>query len=458
MKGIAVRSQVKPATKSFPIVAIGASAGGLEAISELLRNLPVDTGMAYIYIQHLAVDHESMLTEILGRITKMQVQEAKEKMPVKPNQLYIIPPNREMSLLKGNLTLSPRPARPQHHLPINQFFISLADQYREKAIGILLSGNPPDGTLGLKAIKAAGGITFAQNNSARFEGMPRNAIVEDAVDLVLSPARMAEELIKFSRQQEKYQEAIDELNEEAIHDRDENLITIIRQIHRVTGVDFSQYKINTIKRRIIRRMILVKIESLEHYANYLKDHANETHQLYQDLLINVTTFFRDTPTFEYLKKNLFPQILKLKTGSDAIRMWVPACSTGQEAYSLAMVLMEVLGDRAASTSIQIFATDLSELSINKARLGIYSRDEVAEISPRRLERFFIKIDGSFRIIKGIRDLCVFARHNVLSDPPFSRLDLISCCNLLIYLEPGFQKKTDGKFSLFTECSRLSGFG
>ena len=356
MKGIAIRPKGKHASKSFPIVAIGASAGGLEAISELLRNLPEDTGMAYIYIQHLAVDHESMLTEILGRITKMHVQEAKEKMPVKPNQLYIIPPNREMSLLKGTLTLSPRPARPQHHLPINQFFISLADQYREKAIGILLSGNPPDGTLGLKAIKAAGGITFAQNNSARFEGMPRNAIAEDAVDLVLAPSRMAEELVKFSRQQEKYQEAIDELNEEAIHDRDENLITVIRQIHRVTGVDFSQYKINTIKRRIIRRMILVKIESLEEYANYLKNHANETHELYQDLLINVTTFFRDSPTFEYLKKNLFPQILKLKTSTDPIRMWVPACSTGQEAYSLAMVLMEVLGERAATTTVQILAT------------------------------------------------------------------------------------------------------
>jgi two-component system CheB/CheR fusion protein len=325
-------------------------------------------------------------------------------------------------------------------LPINQFFTSLAENYKEKAIGILLSGNPPDGALGLKAIKAEGGISFAQDASAKFEGMPRNASAEDAVDLILPPQRIAEELAKLGQQQERYQAVLEELNEEMISDRDEDLQTILKQIHRQTGVDFSHYKINTIKRRIVRRMILHKLGSLKEYVPFLKQHTSEVQQLYNDLLINVTAFFRDTEAYQYLKKTLLPKILKLKTPSDPIRIWIPACSTGQEAYSLAMLLMEALGEKAATTSVQVFATDLSELAINKARLGIYTKDEVATIPASTLNRFFVRIDGSYRIIKGVRDLCVFATHNVIKDPPFSRLDLISCCNLMIYMEPVLQKK------------------
>jgi two-component system CheB/CheR fusion protein len=265
------------------------------------------------------------------------------------------------------------------------------------------------------------------------------------VDLVLSPGRIAEELAKLGEQQERYQEALQQLNEENITDRDENLVNIIRLIHRLTGVDFGHYKINTIKRRIVRRIILHNIDSLEAYVQYLRQNTGEVHQLYQDLLINVTTFFRDGEACDYLKKTVLPKIIQHKEEGQAIRIWIAACSTGQEAYSLGILVLEALGDRAGATPIQIFATDLSESAVNKARLGIYSKDEVADISAQRLNKFFTKIDGSYRIIRSIRDQCVFATHNVLKDPPFSRLDIISCCNLMIYLEPVLQKKVVSTF-------------
>jgi two-component system CheB/CheR fusion protein len=445
MKGIPVKSIENKKVNGFPIVAIGASAGGIESFNELMKYLPETTGMAYVFIQHTNPDHESKLTEVLTRSTKINVVEARDKTKVKPDTIYVIPPNREMRIEDSTLLLSVRPAKPVNHSPINHFFISLANDYKEKAIGILLSGNAPDGTLGLKAIKAEGGISFVQDGSAQFQSMAKNAIAEEAVDLVLSPRRIAEELVKLSKQQEVYQTALLKLNEESINDRDENLLNILKQIHRLTGVDFSHYKINTIKRRIVRRMIIHKIESLDEYVQFLKHHTNEIQQLFQDLLINVTSFFRDLDATEYLRKNVLPKLIKQKPTDEPIRLWVPACSTGQEAYSLAMLLMEVLGEKAATTSVQIFATDLSEVAVNKARLGIYSKDEVEEIPAKRLNRFFVKVDSHYRIVKSIRDLCVFASHNVLKDPPFSRLDIISCCNLLIYLEPGLQKKLIATF-------------
>ena len=445
MQGIPIKSAKDKKLSGFPIVAIGASAGGLESFTELLKHIPENTGMAYIFIQHTSPDHESKLTEVLRRVTKMTVMEAKEKLKVKQDHIYVIPSNREMKIEDGTLVLSIRPARSQYYSPINHFFLSLAENYKEKAIGILLSGNAPDGTLGLKAIKAEGGISFVQDASAQFQGMAKNAIAEEAVDLVLSPKRMAEELLKFSSQTNGYQSALLKLNEEVIEDRDEDLLNILKQIHRLTGVDFSHYKINTIKRRIVRRLILHKIDSLGEYVQYLKNHANEIQQLYQDLLINVTSFFRDAEAVEYLRKNVLPKLLKQKSTEEPIRLWIPACSTGEEAYSLAMILMEVLGEKAATTSVQIFATDLSEAAVNKARLGIYSKDEVEEIPVKRLNRFFVKVDSHYRIVKSIRDLCIFATHNVLKDPPFSKLDVISCSNLLIYLEPQLQKRLIATF-------------
>jgi len=445
MQGIPIKTGDEKKVSGFPVVAIGASAGGLESFTELLKYLPENTGMAYVFIQHTSPEHESKLSEVLSRVTKMTVLEAREKLKVKPDHIYVIPPNREMKIEDGLLMLSMRPTRSQNHSPINHFFLSLAENYKEKAIGVLLSGNAPDGTLGLKAIKAEGGISFVQDATAQFQGMARNAIAEEAVDLVLSPKRMAEELLKFSSQTNGYQSALLKLSEDTIDDRDEKLHNILKQIHRLTGVDFSHYKINTIKRRIVRRMILHKIESLSEYLQFLKNHANEIQQLYQDLLINVTSFFRDAEAAEYLRKTILPKLLKQKAMDEPIRLWIPACSTGQEAYSLAMLLMEVLGEKADTTSVQIFATDLSEAAVNKARLGIYSKDEVEEIPVKRLSRFFVKVDSHYRIVKSIRDLCIFATHNVLKDPPFSRLDVISCSNLLIYLEQQLQKRLIATF-------------
>ncbi|MDB5197960.1 MAG: signal transduction histidine kinase with CheB and CheR, partial [Flaviaesturariibacter sp.] len=330
-------------------------------------------------------------------------------------------------------------------IPISSFFRSLADNYSDRVIGLLLSGSAADGIVGLKAIKAAGGITFAQDGTAGYQNMPRSAMADGAVDLLLSPKEMAEELDKIGRQAELYHTAVNENNEELIADNDEHLQGILQVLNRSTNVDFTQYKMNTIKRRIIRRMMLLKLNTLGDYLQQLRQQAREVNLLYADLLINVTTFFRDSDSAVYLKTTLLPKLIDTKGANNPIRLWIPACSTGQEAYSMAILILEALGENQKNVPIQIFATDLSETAINKARLGVYTKDDVADVSPQRLQRFFTKLDGSYRIIKSIRDLCVFANHNIAKDPPFSRLDIISCCNLLIYLDVPLQKKLMATF-------------
>jgi len=350
-----------------------------------------------------------------------------------------------MSLLDGMLKVDNRsPSLSHSNTTINQFFLSLAEQYNEASIGIILSGASNDGTGGLKAIKSAGGITFAQDDTARFLSMPKSAIADGAVDLVLSPREIAEELGRIAKQKEAYYSAMNDV-ETTVGDADEELEAILIHLFKTIGVDFRQYKMNTIRRRVVRRMMLHRMESMKEYAGFVKQNAREINLLYQDLLINVTTFFRDEAVVEYLRKTLLPTIVKSKPATEPIRFWVPACSTGQEVYSLAMLLFEVLGTRAASTPIQIFATDLSESAINKARLGVYSVAEVVDIPPDRLQNFFTRIDGHYRIIKSIRDICVFAVHNVAKDPPFSRVDLVSCCNMLIYLDNNLQRKVFNTF-------------
>jgi two-component system CheB/CheR fusion protein len=435
----------KDKNEHFPIVAIGASAGGLEAITELLKNLSPETGMAYVYVQHMDPSHESMLSTILARATKMKVVEARESLQMAPNHLYVIPANKDLSVVDGTLALNIRKAKPAPHMPVDQFFLSLAEEHGDRSIGIVLSGNASDGTVGLKSIKISGGITFAQDDTAKFQSMPKSAIAEGVVDKVLPPGEIAKELERISEKAEVIHRLTKEGEEDAISDSDEYLGTIIQLVKKGTGVDFTHYKMNTIKRRIIRRMLLYKLETLKEYADYLKQHAAEVTTLYQDLLINVTNFFRDADAFEYLQKTLFPKIIKNKPPSEPVRIWVPACSTGEEAYSIAIMLVEILGDRITNTPIQIFATDLSELAIAKARLGVYMRNDLSDVSPRRLQRFFTKVDGSYRIVKSIRDLCVFAPHNIFRDPPFSRMDFISCCNLMIYLDTVLQKKIIGTF-------------
>lgn len=444
-KKVDVANSEEKQNKPFFIVAIGASAGGLEAVTELLQNLPSDTGMAFVYIQHLDPTHKSMLSEILGRATKMKVHEVTDMQPIKENNLYIIPPNASMGVVDGVLTLNERKAKPVKHMPIDEFFISLADGHKEDAVGVILSGNASDGTIGLKAIKEAGGITFAQDDSAKFKSMPASAVSDGAVDMVLSPKEIANELVLISKKSPLIHQQIAAIKAESDEAVDGDVRDIIQLIKKSTGVDFINYKMNTIARRIRRRMLLYKLESLKEYIQYIKQHTNEVNVLYSDLLINVTSFFRDPETMEFLKKILLPNILKNKKPNDLVRIWVPACSTGEEAYSLAILLMEILGDKAPHTAIQIFATDLSETAIAKARQGIYTVTQLTEVSPERLERFFTKTDGHYRIVKAIRDLCVFAPHNIFSDPPFSRLDLVSCCNLMIYLDAAMQKKVLSTF-------------
>lgn len=440
-----VANNKKRQSKPYPIVAIGASAGGLEAVTELLSHLPAHTGMAYVYIQHLDPAHESNIVPILSRVTKMKVQEAQHLMPLEPDQLFVIPPNKDMSIVDGVITLNPRQARPAIHMPVDKFFSSLAEKQKEGAIGIVLSGSASDGTFGLRAIKTAGGITFAQDQSARFQSMPRSAIAEGVVDMVLSPKEIAEELKRIGSKADIFQAAMQE-NEGPMNESvTEDLSGILQLVKKSTGVDFTHYKANTIRRRIIRRMLLFKLDTLKEYAMYLKQHSEEISHLYQDLLINVTTFFRDPDSLEYLRKTLLPGIVKTKNETDPLRIWVPACSTGEEAYSLAIILMEILGEQQTGVPIQIFATDLSELAIAKARLGLYNKNDLVNVSAKRLQRFFTKIDGSYRIAKSIRDIVVFAPHNVFKDPPFSRLDIVSCCNVLIYLDTVLQKKIIATF-------------
>jgi two-component system CheB/CheR fusion protein len=443
----------KVKSKPYPIVAIGASAGGLEAVTQLLKNLPPDTGMAYVYIQHLDPNHESMLSTILSKATKMRVIQAEDLVAIEPDHLFIIPPDKNMSVVDGVIKLNDREPRPAINMPIDQFFVSLAEKQKEGSIGIVLSGTANDGTVGLKAIKAAGGFTFVQDESARFQSMPKSAIAEGVVDMVLSPQDIANELVMLSKKTELMSKIIsipsnNEVTEEPEQGTlvdDEDVVNILRLLKKATGVDFLHYKRSTIGRRILRRMLLYKLETAKEYLHFLQSRPGETNLLYQDLLIHVTSFFRDAETSEYLQKSLLPNILKNKSPSDPLRVWIPACSTGEEAYSMAILILEVLGDNTAPSTIQIFATDISETSITKARLGLYTKNELANVSPARLQRFFTKIDGSFRIQKGIRDLCVFAPHNIFRDPPFSRLDMISCCNLLIYLDNVLQKKAVSTF-------------
>ncbi|GGD83352.1 chemotaxis protein CheB [Planktosalinus lacus] len=446
-KSKSAKSKALPASKNnFPVVAIGASAGGLEAMMELLKHLPPDTGMAFIYVQHLSPDHKSMLTEILSKKTEMKVQEIDDMDKIKPNNIFVIPYNKGIEVTDGHIKLIPR-SESTTAISIDILFSSLAQAQKERVIGIILSGSASDGTVGIKDIKHEGGLTFAQDESARFTSMPHSAIAAGMVDFILSPKEIALELARLSKhpfvKTANGGEKTD--SEDLIDNSDPDLKVILNKLYKTTGVDFSEYKMNTVKRRISRRMLLYKLTNLKQYAKMLTEKNEETHILYQDLLINVTRFFRDSDTHTYLLRHLFPKLLKRKKEGETLRIWVPACATGEEAYSMAMMLLEINEKQATSTAIQIFATDLSEHAIGKARIGIYTKQELEAVCPKRIQRFFTKAEGSYRVNKAVRDMCVFAPHNILIDPPFSRLDFISCCNLFIYLDTAAQKKAVSTF-------------
>ena len=440
-------AQGTPPTKSFPIVGIGASAGGLEAVSVLLRQLPEKTGMAFVLVQHLDPKHTSDLREILSRITKIPVEQVTDGVVVQPNHVYVIPPNTSMALQDGVLRLAARTMARGHHMPIDHFLRSLAEVCGNRAISVILSGTASDGTEGCRAIKAAGGITFAQDeHSAKYSGMPHSAVSAGCIDFVLAPAGIAKELLRVSKH--PYIVAAPVEKSAATLSGSNDLESLLWLLRESTGVDFTHYKQTTLQRRIKRRMVLRKVEKLAEYVRFVRNTPGEVEELYQDILIHVTGFFRDPAAFESLRTQVLPALFKDPQKSATVRIWVPGCSTGEEVYSLAMVMLEYLWLETSATAkvplgsvpFQIFATDISASALDSARAGLYSDGLVAGISPERLKRFFVRLDGGYQIVKPVREMCIFAKQNVTKDPPFSNLDLVSCRNLLIYLGPVLQKR------------------
>lgn len=427
-------------TPLFPVVGIGASAGGLSAYTKLLKALPIDTGMAFVLVQHLDPKHASMLPELLGRTTLMPVIEIRGGIQVEPNKVYVMPPNHSLAILHGRLHLMPRPDALGKHLPIDDFLKTLADDLQSNAIGVILSGTATDGTFGLRAIKAADGITFAQSEaSCEYDGMPHSAIAAGHVDFILAPEEIAHELARIAKHPYLLQELRMPREAEGVLAGD-SLNKIFVLLRSRTGNDFTYYKHATIRRRIKRRMVLQQIERMEDYVKLLQQQPKEVDALFQDLLINVTSFFRDPETFEALKAEVFPQLLQGQKSGQALRIWIPGCSTGEEVYSVAIALFEYLGEHAASARIQIFASDIDSKAVDKARAGHYPDGIRDDVTAARLQRYFVKIPEGYQICKSIRDVCVFAVQNVIKDPPFSRLDLVCCRNLMIYLGAVLQKR------------------
>ncbi len=417
------------------MVGVGASAGGLEAFTELLSNLPDDTGMAFVLIQHLDPRHGSHLTELLAKACKMPVAEVTGETLTVADHVYVIPPQSNLTISHGILHTLPR-ADSGPNMPVDSFLRALAADRGARAIGVVLSGTASDGTLGLQAVKAAGGITFAQERvSAKFDSMPASAIAAGVVDYVLPPAAIARQLAAIA-----FNSTDAATGETPEPPGDPELVAILHQVRLATGVDFTHYKRGTLSRRIQRRMILRGIENLEDYGRDLRQNHAEAHALGDSFLVTVTAFFREPAVFEELKTSVFPALLEHRTAEEPVRIWVPGCATGEEAYSIGICLTEFMNERKLSIPFEIFATDVSAPAIEKARTGTYSDAALSQISPQRLQRFFTRTERGYQIAKAIRDACVFAVHNVVLDPPFSRLDLVSCCNVLIYLGADLQNR------------------
>lgn len=421
-----------------PIVGIGASAGGLEALEQFFAKMNTDSGMAFVVIQHLDPTHKGMMPELLQHFTDMEVIQAKDGLKARPNCVYVIPPNKSMSVLNGTLHLfSPIESRGLR-LPVDYFFHSLAEDYQEKSIGIILSGMGADGSAGVRAIKEKGGVVLVQDpETAKYSGMPHSAVEAAVADIVAPADELAERLLALL----KYSPVISGVSsgETAGRNALEKIVILLRA---QTGHDFSQYKKNSISRRVERRMGIHKIEKISQYIRYLQENPKEIDTLYKELLIGVTNYFRDPAVWEYLKEKVFPWFFEKLPNRYVIRAWVPASSTGEEAFTLAMVFREALdlynqGDK--TFKLQIFATDLDADAINKARKGFFQAGIAADISPERLRRFFTPTEDGFCIKSEIREMVVFAQQNLIKDPPFTKLDLLSCRNLLIYLEPELQK-------------------
>ncbi len=451
----------KSSVETFPWVGIGASAGGLDAFKKFISNIEVNSGMAYVIVQHLDPSHESVLPEILQKSTTIPVLEITDDVKVQPNHIYIIPSNKMLLAFDGVLKLNKRPEKSLSktlgggyikNLPIDLFFTSLAEVHGAKSIGVILSGTASDGTKGIKAIKEMGGITIAQDEaSATFDGMPKNAVLSGSVDFILTPEEMPGRIMELTRIMDENEDIPES------HDKKDDLFRQILYVLRVRkGTDFTYYKQTTIRRRILRRMALCDVNSPEKYLKYLRENVREQDKLYQDLLIPVTDFFRDASVFEDLCIRMFPDIIKSKSAGDSLRVWVAGCSTGEEAYTIAICIKELI--KNSHIKAQVFASDISEPAIVKARAGKYKANEISGLSSKHLQDYFTKSGNEFQVNKSIRDICVFAVHNFIKDPPFSKMDFISCRNALIYMEPYLQKKaiTTFHYSLIPDGYLLLG--
>ena len=424
-------------SQDFPIVGIGASAGGLDAFKKFLKSVPENTGMAYVFVQHLAASHESILPEILARVTKLPVNEITDEIHLAPDNVYVIPPNKTLSSTDGVLKLTPREKIKTNNL-IDVFFSSIAEVHQSLAVGVVLSGTGTDGTLGLKAIKEYGGITFAQDpQTAAYPGMPQSAITMQVADFILVPEKIPEKIAQIS---DTYKSTHSDPEEKLLHNDEAVFKQILFLLRQRCGVDFTHYKQTTVRRRIARRIAISKTEKLSDYLRFMRRNKAEQDALFQDMLIPVTSFFRDSEIFKTLSEDIFPLLLKNKPAQEPVRIWSAGCSTGQEAFSIAICLCEFLGENPENRRIQIFASDISEKSIATARKAVFSKDEVGMFPETLLKKYFTKTGGDYLVSKSIRDMCVFAVQNFVKDPPFAKMDLISCRNALIYLEPFLQKK------------------
>jgi two-component system CheB/CheR fusion protein len=443
----------QPTSNLFPIVGIGASAGGLKAFELFFKAVPENSGLAFVLIQHLAPDHESELAQLLQNHTHMNVLQVEAEPSIEPNHVYVIPPGKSLVIKNRVLYLSePQEAR-GHRSPIDLFFRSLAEDQGENAVGIVLSGTGADGTTGLKAIKEVGGVTMVQSPAeAEYDGMPRNAIQTGLIDVIGPVAELAEKLVT-------YQHTLARIHVPAEEHRlprndSEALDSIFIRLRTQTGHDFTNYKRSTILRRIARRLHVNQIESISAYVNFLDQNPEENQALFKNFLISVTNFFRDPDAFYVLEEKIVPELFKNKGQDDQVRVWVAGCATGEEAYSLAILLIEYATQLPEPPDIQIFATDIDSDAIAFAREGCYPSSITVDVSPARLQRFFSEEAGSYRVKKELRECILFAVHNLIKDPPFSRMDLISCRNLLIYLNRDVQDKV---YALFTYALKPGGY-
>lgn len=437
IRDIRIKPKLFSKDQNFPIVGIGASAGGLSALEKLLEAVPEESEMAYVIVQHLSPSYKSHLTEILTRFAKIPVQEITDGITILPNHVYVIPSGKILTSVDGVLKLSPRDGI-KTNLVIDIFFTSVAVVWESMAVGVVLSGAGADGTLGLKMIKNHGGITIAQDESAAFGDMPQSAVDAKVVDFVLPAEKIPAQLLKIKN---IYAAAHAMGEEVSLPDKDEMaFIQILHILKQLSGVDFIHYKRSTLHRRIGRRMALHQRGNLKDYSKFLRTDKVEQDALFQDILIAVTSFFRDPKTFETLTEKVFPALLKNSSEEETIRVWIAGCATGEEAYSYAICLHEFLEKNDSKKTIQLFASDISDSAIKQARAGIYSKEQLRTISEEQLGNYFNPTADGYQVNKALREMCVFAKQNFVKDPPFANMDLISCRNVFIYMDPIFQKK------------------